>query len=476
MNWTLNQKSTLPLYQQIMLLIEEKVKAGELSPGTRLPSERKLAETLGVNRSTVIRSLEELAVQGLLIRKTGSGTYVNPDKWGLQTKPVINWGSPLIEEPRGTHSPYEQAAQALLESQKTKVIDLSKGILPPDLLPELHSPDLSWKELVDQEKEQATSHTGISSLKQSVQAFLQETYQMEVPLDEIMITSGTQNALFLISQGLLKPGDAVGIEAPSYFYSLRLFQAAGLRIVPIPMDAEGMTVKGLQEASLKHPLKMIFLNPVFQNPTGLVMSTRRKQEILDYCLMKRIPIVEDDAYGGLSFDDSLDTRPLKMIDQNQQVIYLGTLSKLAGRHLRIGWMIGPQPVLENLADIRVQIDSDLSFLPQFMADHFLRTEIKSYQKQVRTILKKRARRLEAWLKELYGEHIAFQEALGGFHLYCRFPDKSAEEVDTLLSELLDKHVVVAPGERFGDQSHGFRLSFVNFRTSDYLLTRDIKSS
>lgn len=461
-NWHISQDGNLPLYQKIMLLTETKIKSGELAPGTRLPSERKLAEALDVNRSTVIRAMEELTAQGVLIRKKGSGTYVNPDKWGLQTKPSLNWGTSLTNETIKRKSSYEQAADKVRAKKSEEILDLSRGVLPSDLLPELKAPQLSWKELVQQEKEQTPRNTGIHSLRESVQAYLEKTYDMTVPLEEIMITSGTQNALFLISQGLLNPGDAVGIEAPSYFYSLRLFQAAGLRIVPIPMDAEGMTVQGLQEASVNHPLKMVFLNPIFQNPTGLVMSPKRKAEILDYCLLKRIPIVEDDAYGGLSFDPSVDNSPMKKTDQQQQVIYLGTLSKSAGHHLRIGWMIGPSTILNELADIRLQTDSELSFLPQFMADHFLRTEMDEHQKRITAELQKRARSMKKWLRAEFGDAIAFQPVKCGFHLYCRFPDKTKAEVNTILFELLERNIIVSEGQKFGDQSNGFRLSFIDF--------------
>lgn len=461
--WIISQESNMPLYQKIMLLTEEKIKSGELAPGARLPSERKLAEELNVNRSTVIRAMEELTAQGVLMRKKGSGTFVNPDKWGLQSKPLINWGTSLNTDSLKRKSVYELTAAQMREQKKETLLDLSNGVLPSDLLPELKSPSLSWKELVQQEKEQTTQNMGIHSLRESVQSYLKKTYQMDVPLEEILITSGTQNALFLISQGLLKPGDAVGIEAPSYFYSLRLFQAAGLRIVPIAMDGDGMTVKGLQEASINYPLKMIFLNPIFQNPTGLVMSAKRKKEILDYCRMKRIPIIEDDAYGGLTFDSSIDNSPLKKMDNQQQVIYLGTLSKLAGHHLRIGWMIGPQTVLKELADIRVQIDSEVSFLPQFMADYFLKNEMEEHQRNLRRILADRARNLEDWLRAEFGEDIKFQSAKGGFHLYCRFPQKTKKEVADILMELLKKNVIVLEGQKFGDQNNRFRLSFIHFK-------------
>ncbi|MBT2732380.1 PLP-dependent aminotransferase family protein [Carnobacterium sp. ISL-102] len=461
--WSISRDHSMPLYQKIMLLTEEKIKSGELKPGIRLPAERKLAEYLKVNRSTVIRAMEELTAQGVLTRKKGSGTYVNPDKWGLQTKPLINWGTSLTTDSFKKQSDYQQAVARFREQKQDKVIDLSNGNLPADLLPELQSPSLSWKELIQQEKKQSPLNSEMHSLRESVQLYLKKTYQMEVPIEEIMITSGTQNALFLISQGLLKPGDAVGIEAPSHFYSLRLFQAAGLRIIPISMDTEGMTIKGLQEASINYPLKMIFLNPIFQNPTGFVMSFKRKADILDYCLMKRIPIVEDDAYGALSFDQSVDNSPLKKMDQQQQVIYLGTLSKLAGNHLRIGWMVGPKTVLKELADIRIQIDSELSFLSQFMADHYLRIEMDEHQKKIKNKLAERARIMEKWLRIEFGEDIEFLPAKGGFHLYCLFPKKTKAEVDNILQELLEKNIIVLEVQKFGDKKNGFRLSFAHFR-------------
>ncbi|WP_208559094.1 PLP-dependent aminotransferase family protein [Marinilactibacillus kalidii] len=461
-NWSLPKQKNKPLYQEIMLMIEEHIRTGRLIPGERLPAERKLAETLKVNRSTVIRAMEELTAQGVLTRKKGSGTFVNSDKWGLQMRPMINWGTALTTNHLKRKTPYQLAAERMKSQFTDSALDLSNGTLPADLLPELRAPDLSWKELVQQEKAQVTVTHGIQTLRESVQRHLKRTYQITVPIEEILITSGTQNALFLITQGLLKPGDTIGIEAPSYFYSLRLFQAAGLRIVPIAMDSEGMTIKGLQEASLNYPLKMVFLNPVFQNPTGLVMSAKRKTEILDYCLLKRIPIVEDDAYGGLVFDETVDHRPLKQLDTAQQVIYLGTMSKLAGQHLRVGWMVGPQAILEELAEIRLQIDSEVSFLPQFMADAFLRGELEDHLLFLRTELARRARALENWLRGQFGQSITFEPAKGGFHLYCRFPDKTEAEVKEILLALLDQKMIVAEGEKFGDQTNGFRLSFIHF--------------
>ncbi|CZQ87840.1 aminotransferase-like domain-containing protein [Trichococcus ilyis] len=461
--WRLNQDRSMPLYQQLMQLIEEKIKAGDLVPGRPLPAERKLAEALQVNRSTVIRALEELTMQGILIRKRGSGTFVNPNKWGMQTRPIINWRTSLTPENLSVDTPYQRNVKQLTAQHRSReILDLGNGDLPKDLLPELKIPDISLGEMLHGEATFIKENRGIKATRESVQKHLLDAYGMTVPLEEIFITSGTQQSLFLITQGLLKPGDAIGIEAPSYFYSLRLFQAAGLRIVPIPMDGEGMTVKGLQEASLQYPLKMIFLNPIFQNPTGTVMSPERKQAILDYCLLKRIPIVEDDAYGSFVFDETVDNRPLKCLDKRQQVLYLGSLSKFAGQHIRIGWMVGPAAIIRELADIRDQIDSGLSFLPQLLAEHYLKSEMAAHLPVIVTALKERAERLQVWLKNRYGSEICFEPVKGGFHLYCHFPNKTDTEMDALLEELLEEKVVVKEGVQFGDRKNAVRFSFGHF--------------
>lgn len=192
------------------------------------------------------------------------------------------------------------------------------------------------------------------------------------------------------------------------------------------------------------------------------MSPERKQAILDYCLLKRIPIVEDDAYGSFVFDETVDNRPLKSLDKRQQVLYLGSLSKFAGQHIRIGWMVGPAAIIRELADIRDQIDSGLSFLPQLLADHYLASEITEHLPIIVTALKERADKLQTWLRNKYGQEISFEPAKGGYHLYCRFPNKTDAEMDELLQELLEEKVVVKEGIQFGDQKNAVRFSFGHF--------------
>lgn len=452
-----NQK--IPLYQKIMLLIEEQIKIGNLPVGSPIPSERKLAELLEVNRSTVTRAFEELSDRSIIIRKKGSGSYVNTEKWGLQTQPIINWQPLFGVKTAIEKSPYQRKIDALKKSGKMQTyLDLSNGDLPTDLVPALKTPELSWGELIQKENEMTTNQLGILSLRQSVQRHLAKNYQMKVPLEEILITSGTQQGLFLIAQGLLKPGDTIGVEAPSYFYSLPLFQATGVRIVPLPIDKEGVMMGPLAEACLNYPIKMIFINPIFQNPTGSIMSFERKAALLEFCQLRRIPIVEDDVYGGLTFSTD-EVTPLKKMDQKNQVIYLGSLSKYVGQHLRIGWMVAPQNIVTQLAHIRHQIDSGLSVLPQILADTFLVKDFVSQQARLKKELSKRAEYAEDWLTKRFSNKVQFDEVKGGYHLYARFPKLDVKAFNQLLDDLLEENIIVGEGQFFGDTVPAMRISF-----------------
>lgn len=450
------------LFRRLISLIEYYIEQGFLISGEKLPAERELASKLQINRSTVVHALDELTERRVLIRKIGNGTFVNPQKWGVQAYPTINWhlpvnfnkSVPLYQQKIGLLKKQMQSQQILLH-------DLSNGDLPSSLLPKLTLPVMSSQELIYQEKSADVLQMGLPSLKAYIAAYMKMQFNMTVALDEILITSGTQQALFLITQGLLKPGDAIGVEAPSYFYSLPLFQAAGVRIYGISLDEEGITLDSLSMLQQKYHLKWIFLNPIFQNPTGKVMSAMRKKEILDFCRKARIGIVEDDAYSALYFDSNVDVAPIKKGDINNQVIYLGSLSKYIGKNIRVGWMIAPSTIIEHLAEIRQHIDSGLSIVPQLLAENYLSNDYQSHQHYLRQQLKQKRDQLMEWLACYYGDEIAYQLPKGGFHLYAKLPVTNAKEDDAFLNQWLTRNIVVSKGEYFGDTFGFVRLSFAN---------------
>lgn len=463
--WTKEQLMQFngPLFRKLISLIDNYIEQGLLVPDEKLPAERELAKKMCINRSTVVHAFEHLTERGVLIRKQGSGTFINAKKWGIQVPPTINWYLPVNFYK--TLSLYQQKVQQIKQSAITKqqpICDLSNGDLPTSMIPKLTLPDMSSQELIYQEKNSDILQTGLPSLKQHVTNYMKQQFGMQIQQEEILITSGTQQALFLITQGLLKPGDAIGVEAPSYFYSLPLFQAAGVRIYGITMDHEGIRLDKLQELHEKFHLKWIFLNPIFQNPTGIVMSDNRKQAVLSFCYRACIGIVEDDAYSALYFDDKIDCNPIKKQDLHHQVIYLGSLSKYIGKSIRIGWMVAPSAIILKLAEIRQHIDSGLSILPQLLAEDYMQNQYVAHQYELRKQLKNKRDKLISWLNTHHQDDLFYQSPVGGFHLYAQLNLKSCKQENALLNLWLAKNIIVAKGGSFGTSDDSIRLSYGHF--------------
>lgn len=449
--FSIQKNSTKPLYQQIIEGIEQAIISGKLSAGEKLPSERDLSIWLDVNRSTVIRAFDELAERNIIVKKAGSGTYVNDQKWGLLTYSSFNW--------RNTVSENYRQHPALFKEGKN-YYDLRNGDLPIDLYPQLKLPEMDWQSIILAEQ-QDNAQLGILSLREEVQSYLKSRFKLSIPVEQILITSGAQQAISLIALGLLKAGDAIGIEQPSYFYALPIFQSVGLRIYGIPVDQNGLCIDKLDEVVHKYSLKMLFISPIFQNPTGTVMSIKRKKELIDFCQRKNLPIVEDDAYSQLSFYTSLDTDPIKKLDLQGQTIYLGSLSKYLGKSIRIGWMIAPEPIVNNLSTIRQKLDSGLSALPQVMAEHYLRDYSFQHEENLRHVLSKRAQNLINWLQENVSDRYFYNLPLGGFYLYLT----QKEDDKNIIESLLTDNILSLSGEYFGDLKfkNSARLSFVHFK-------------
>ena len=462
--WSLPRKQarTGPLYKEVISLIEQAVQNGLLNGGDKLPSERHLSDLLGVHRSTVIHALDNLSDRGVLIRRRGSGTYVNHEKWGLQQYPIFNWQPPTsLISSRDSDRHHALVSRYRNEASRkgAPFLDLSVSDLSTPLLPSMTMPEKTWPELLNQELDAESSLTGVASLKEAVRKHLRDCLKLDADPGRILITSGAQQALFLITQCLLRPGDAVGIESPSYFYSLPVFQAAGLRLFPIPTDAGGVIPDGLDALAALRGLKVIFLNPVFQNPTGHNMSAARKKAVFEFCAARHIPIVEDDAYSLLALADGMDVSPIKGLDRHGQVLYVGSLTSYAGRNLRAGWLVAPENVVRRLAEVRRQMDAGLSVLPQLLAAHYLQSDFDGHRVRIRAALSEKAACLQRWLAEACPGLFTWREPGGGFYLYLDSREGSSPGT---AEELLKRGIVPARGADFGDTQGRYRLNFAHF--------------
>lgn len=454
MDWKPDRKIRKPIYKQIAEYIENGIADGTFPLDKPLPSERSLANLYRVNRSTVVAAYSELEANGLVERKKGSGTTISRDIWGLTKKRIPSWNR-YIEA--GSFLPNIPVMQRLRkEMEEEHLINLASGELSEDLFPnEFIRRTISTK---DFNGYLGYDHPqGNIELRETIVNHVRDYRNINTNSHSVLITSGAQQALQLVVQCLLKPGDAVAIENPSYSFSLPIFKTAGLKVFYLSVGKNGINPDDLIELYKKHRLKMLFLNPIFQNPTGTLLPYLQRRNILDISSKFGIPVIEDDPYSLSSFVED-DASTLKSMDNNGNVLYISSLSKIAAPGLRIGWIIGPSAVIERLADAKQQFDFGHSTVSQWIGNEFLSsTYFEEHLPLLTEKLKKRRDLMIKYLHYYLDDHVECHTPMGGIHLWCRFK-KEINELQ-LLEESIKAGVIFAPGTTLGTEKGHLRLTF-----------------
>lgn len=454
MEWKLDRTIKKPIYKQIADFIEQGISTGAFSQESMLPSERILAKELGVNRSTIVAAYDELQSLGIVERKKGSGTRISTDIWGVSHKRIPNWGRYMEDGSFLPNLPFVQRIRT--EIRRNDVINLSSGELSPTLWPSEQFRTIFTKHPFTEPL--GYDHPkGNASLRETISEHVREYRNIDTPSSSILITSGAQQALHLIVQCLLKSGDSIAIEDPSYFYSLPLFQSAGLKVYYLRVDQDGVNPDDVDELYRKHRIRMIFLNPSYQNPTGASLHPSRRKKILDISSELGIPIVEDDPYSLISFNGDNGTT-LKSMDENGNVLYISSLSKIVASGLRIGWVIGPSKVIDRLADAKQQVDFGHSIFPQWAANEFLKDPyFDAHISMLRGELEKRCDEIVKSLDEYLHGEVEFNRPKGGIHIWCRF--KSVFNEKQLLEESMRRGVSFVPGSVYGSGKGYVRFTY-----------------
>jgi DNA-binding transcriptional MocR family regulator len=454
MEWKPDREAKKAIYKQLAEYIEEGIVNGTFPLDKPLPSERHLAKEFNINRSTVVAAYDELESNGLIERNRGSGTTISKDIWGITRKRIPSWNR-YVEA--GSFLPNLPVTQRIRQkTAEDKLINLASGELSEDLFPMKSLREItSTRSFIGS---LGYDHPqGYKILRQTITNHVKQFRKIETNSSSILITSGAQQALFLVVQCLLNPGDSVAIEDPSYAYNLPIFKSAGVKTYLLPVDHNGVNPTDIIELHKKHRIRMLFLNPTYQNPTGTNLSLERRKTILDISSELGIPVIEDDPYSLTSFNgETVST--LKSLDENGNVLYISSLSKIVASGLRIGWIIGPKPVIERLSDAKQQIDFGHSGFTQWIANDFLEAEkfhlhIKNLVKQ----LEKRKNQIVKSLQFYLTDQVEFNQPQGGIHIWCKLK-KEINEVQ-LLEESIKRGVIFAPGSTMGSKKGFVRFTF-----------------
>ena len=342
------------------------------------------------------------------------------------------------------------------ETQENKIINLSSGELSPELLPEKQFASI-LREHPFHGRLGYDHPLGNELLRETISKHVADYKKMYIQPDSILITSGAQQAIHLIIQCLLKPGDAVAIENPSYAYSLPIFQSAGIRTFLLPVDKHGVNPDDIISLHNKRRIKMLFINPDYQNPTGTKMTMGRRKHILKLSSKFGIPIIEDDPYSLTSYGNQVGPT-LKSMDDSGNVLYISSLSKIVASGLRIGWVIGPKNVINRLSDAKQQVDFGHSIFPQWIANEFLASvEFEQHIINLRKHLKDYRDIIISSLDKYSNNAFQYYTPEGGVHLWCKLNQEVNEF--KLLEKSLQNGISFVPGKILGSEKGYVRFTY-----------------
>ncbi|MDL5024765.1 PLP-dependent aminotransferase family protein [Bacillus velezensis] len=446
----------LPKYIQIIQFIKEKIGNGEWPIGSKIPSQRTLAKHFEVNRSTVITALEELMADGLIEGRMGKGTVVTNNTWTLLAKnSAPDWDQYVTS---GIQQPSQKIVQEINKSESNSdLIQLSKGELSKEIFPLAAMKEMMGKVSQNIEAFGYEEPKGYLPLREALSGYLR-TIGIQASPSSVLIVSGALQAIQLISMGLLQRGSTVYLDQPSYLYSLHVFQSAGMKLTGVPMDNDGLLPEHIHMARGERGRAILYTNPCFHNPTGILMSKKRREEILAASENAQLPIIEDDIYRELWIDE-IPPDPIKTIDKNGHVLYIGSLSKTLSPGLRIGWIVGPEPVIERLSDIKMQTDYGSSSLSQRVAaEWFTSGEYQQHLEQVRSQLKVRRQLVMSLLETNLKNVAAWNMPKGGFFVWVKILPPLSMKL--LYTKALTKGILLNLGSIYAQEKGNYiRLSY-----------------
>ncbi len=462
----LDRQSAVPLYRQIERFLRQGILSDSLAPGTRLPAIRRLARDLGVNRITVENAYAELEADGLVAARVGSGTYVLPP-YPLPPIPRKDSGAPwaLWQQEVQARSKTLRASMShemFQVSPSPTSINLAGGVGDSRLFP-VDEFRKTIQEVMRRDGTAALEYgerQGYRPLRNTI-AHILASQGLQASPDAILITAGSQQALALVSQLLLKPGDVVLVERPTYAGAIGLFRALGYTIVGIPTDEQGMQVVLLERLLQQHHPKLIYSIPNFHNPTGTCLDSHRRRQLLILADRYNVPILEDDFVGDLRYEGRVQPA-LKALDPGGRVIYVSTFSKMLMPGLRVGFLVAEGPVYDCLVTYKCANDLATSNLIQRALEAYV--TVGRYQAHLRRTCHNYRRRRDAMLEAIQRylpADVAVHPPQGGLFVWLRLPERLSSE--RLLPPAVREGVAFAPGGLFFPEDSGgepyLRLNF-----------------
>jgi GntR family transcriptional regulator/MocR family aminotransferase len=457
----LDASQPTPLFRQLYEGVKQAILGGRLAPGVQLPPTRDLAQLFGVSRQTVLNAYAQLTAEGYLSGTVGKGTFVSADL-PLARKRKGNGPTaavPVEQKPlrplsaRGRCFTGPQIALNVHAEGMPKAFRIGMpglDVFPFDV----------WARLEARRWRHRPHHLGYGEpagylpLREALAVYLRAARGVRCEAEQILITSGSQQALYLIATLLLEPGDAAWVEEPGYRGITASLHAAQAKACAIPVDADGLDV----EAGIRHHPegKLVYVTPSHQLPLGVTMSLARRLELLAWAARNKAWVVEDDYDSEYRYTGP-PLASLQSQDQTGCVLYVGTLSKVLFPGLRLGYMVLPPGLVDAFAQARALIDRHAAIVPQIvLADFITEGHFGRHIRRTREVYAERRMALLRAVRHELGEYLDAGAADAGLQLTAWF--RGAQDDQAVARAAMQRNLEVRALSQFYNAPEGRRAS------------------
>ncbi len=420
---TIDKKEKMPIFLQIANKTIENIKKGIIPKGTKLLGSRAMALSLGVHRKTILAAYDELMAQGWIETQASKGTFVSQNI--PEIKPV-SWHNNALSETPKTKTGFEFPKNAVLNKpilRGSSMLGFDDGfpdvrLAPTDALARAYRSVL---------KKGYQKHTlfygdtkGEFSLREATRDYLNESRGLHIATDNVMITRGSMMAIYLATQTILNVGDRVVVGKIGYSSGNLVFKNRGVELLYVDIDENGLNVEQIAQLCLEKPIKMVYVTPHHHYPTTVTMSAERRMHLLQLAQKQQFCILEDDYDYDFHYSSS-PILPLASVDTEGVVVYIGSLCKTISPAIRIGYVVAPSDLIDEMGYLRRIIDRQGdNILESAMAELFKEGEIKRHLKKSQRTYHKRRDVFCDMLQSALGHVIDFKKPNGGMAVWAKF--------------------------------------------------------
>lgn len=469
--FTLDRSKKQPLYIQLTIQFIALIKEGKLLPKTALPSSRQLSALIGVHRKTVVHCYEELEMQGWITIKAQKGTFVNAHLPLLKTKPITKHSKQSVSD----SSAFSFKKRPMLDRSfpqhfTDNYLYVNDGVSDGRLAP-VNDIGILYRKIVSKKSTVTAlgygSTYGDITLRQTLVTYLNETRGLNISIDHIMLTRGSQMGLFLASQLLVESNEYIIIGNTNYSSLDTTFQYAGAKLLRVKVDENGLDTEAIEQLCKTHNIKAIYTTSHHHHPTTVTLSAQRRLHLLNLAKTYSFAILEDDYDYDFHYDHA-PILPLASHDNHGNVIYVGSVCKTVAPVFRVGYIVAPKDFIDECAKLRRFVDRQGDAILELVFSRFIKDgSLERHIKKVVKIYKARRDLFCKLLKEHCNDYVSFKIPKGGMAVWVTLDRKYNWGMVTTIAK--EEQLIIPEWQRYDSANIGhnaIRMGFAAYNSDE----------